>query len=335
MKTDDPWSGIVPPTKAASVNALRVGESLRWDLYWALDLERNCLLILQHGIPKNSMSRLPKFKGLQVDTHSVDGARHRLMLRLLDGDQREIFHRLCLDIVSAIETAQTEEQAVQRFLNRTWRWHRLLKGVTGGRLRPEEQRGLFGELIFLEEHLMPILGTSQAVRSWRGPLGSPRDFEIGRVSVEVKTIQNATTPRVAISSGLQLDSSETDILFLFVAEVSRADDQGPQAKTITQLAARIKSKIADGDPSLVDEFEDLLAAAGFDWQEDYSDCFWSYGSERQYRVEEGFPRVTPSMHPPGVENLRYSVLFAFCEQFRVEKQELSEAILQHGCIRQH
>ncbi len=329
MMMSDPWSGIAPPIKTAGVNALRVNASISSDLYWAVDVERNCLLILQHQVPKNSISRLPKFKGLQIDAVSVDDVRHQLILRLLDADQREIFYRLCLDIISAIETAQTGEQAVQRFLNRTWRWHRLLKGVRENRLSPEEQRGLFGELMFLEKHLMP-LDMPQAVKSWKGPLGSPKDFEIGRVSVEVKSRRDSTTPQVIISSGRQLDASEPNLLFLCVGEVMRADDQDFQAATITHLADRIRSKIADGNLSLVDEFEDLLTAAGFDWKEDYSDCRWLYGGERLYGVEEGFPRITPSMHPPGIENLRYSILLASCEPFRVEEDEFSKVLIEHG-----
>ena len=332
MNTNDPWSGILPPVKAENVTAQRVDENLKWDIYWAVDLKRNCLLILQHHMETKPTSKLPKFKGLQMDAQLMNDGHHRLILRLLDRDQREIFHRLCLDIISSVESAQTEEQVIQRYLNRTWRWHRLLKGARDNRLSLEEQRGLFGELVFLEKHLFPILDMTRAVESWMGPFGSPKDFVIGQIYVEVKTKRDSATHHVIISSELQLDSANPNMLFLQVGEVMKVYDHDPQAVTITQLASRIRSKISGTDISIVDHFENLLAATGFDWDEDYSDCIWLYGEEYLYKVEEGFPRVTPKMYPEGVENLRYSISLTSCEKFRVEKKELIQELYRNGYV---
>ena len=326
MSIKDPWSGLSPPARADNVTALRVDENLNWDIYWAVDLKRNCLLILQHHIEVKPTSKLPKFKGLQMEAQSVDDGHHRLILRLLERDQREIFHRLCLDIISAIDSAQSEDQVIQRFLNRTWRWHRLLKGNKDNRLSQEEQRGLYGELMFLEKHLFPFIGIPMAVESWKGPLGFSQDFQVGQTHIEVKTKRELASSHVIISSEFQLASSDLGILFLHVVEVITAEASNSEATTITHIADRVKSKIIDNDLSTVDQFEDLLVAAGFDWEEDYSDCYWLQGEDYLYKVTEGFPRITPSMCPAGVENLRYSIALKACEQFCVEKKELIEAL---------
>lgn len=326
MNTNDPWDGLSPPARADNVTARRVDDKLKWDIFWAVDLNRNCLLILQYQTEEKPATNLPKFKGIQVDTQSLDVNHHRLILQLLDKDQREIFHRLCLDIVSAVETAQTEEQALQKFLNRTWRWHRLLKGVRDTRLSEEEQRGLYGELIFLEKYLFPTCEVSNAIESWKGPLGHPQDFQIGQVYVEVKTKRMPTISHTTISSELQLASSEFDALFLYVVEVLSVDESISEATTITQIADRVKSKILKSDLSSVEQFEDLLVAAGFDWREDYSDRYWLSANDYVYKVIEGFPRVIPSMYPRGVERLRYTIALEACEQFRVEEIKLIEAL---------
>ena len=276
---------------------------------------------------------MPKFKGLQVETQSIDANHHRLILQLLDKDQREIFHRLCLDIVLAVESAQTEEQALQKFLNRTWRWHRLLKGVRDTRLSEEEQRGLYGELIFLEKYLFPICDVAKAIESWTGPLGHPQDFQVGQVYVEVKTKRKPAVSHVAISSELQLSSSEFDTLYLYVVEVVPADESNSEATTITQIADRIKSKIFNSDLSSIDQFEDLLVAAGFDWGEDYSDCYWLPVNDYVYKVIEGFPRVIPSMYPRGVDKLRYTISLEACEHFLVEETEIIKAVKNGLCAR--
>ena len=53
---------------------------------------------------------------------------------------------------------------------------------------------MIGELLVLESVLLPHMEASAAVTAWRGPLGSPKDFEIGRVAIEVKARRGGATP---------------------------------------------------------------------------------------------------------------------------------------------
>ncbi len=49
-------------------------------------------------------------------------------------------------------------------------------------------RGLFGELWFLRTVAIPSVGSLAAVHAWKGPLGSPQDFQLLDGLVEIKTI---------------------------------------------------------------------------------------------------------------------------------------------------
>ena len=256
----------------------------------------------------------------------ADGPHDWLVIRLVDSEQREIFHRLCLDIVASTGLAKTEEQAIQRFLARTWRWHRLLTGAPDGRLSDEEQRGLLGELGVLKKHLVPALGVAEALRCWTGPLDSPKDFEIGGICVEAKTRRGAAAPHVVVSSEHQLDSSGVDILFLHVADVNASGPDTAGAVTITEAVLALREIIAEHDMAAIDLLEERLTAAGFEWMDDYSDRRWIVGREHLFEVREGFPRVVPSMLPYGVSNLRYSISLEDCESFKVEAAALAEAI---------
>ena len=331
MMTDsvDPWQGITPPSQTTSASARRVDPSMRWDIFWALDADRKCLLMLRHARGLNMPARLPMLQGLQVESRSPDTDSHDLLvIRLTDGEQRELFHRLCLDIVAATGLAQTEEEAVGRFLTRTWRWHRLLKGGMDGRLNDEEQKGLLGELKVLQGHLFPAIGVSRSVRCWSGPLGAPKDFEIGSVCIEAKTRRGAAVPLVAISSEHQLDCAGVDALFLHVLEVASAAGNTKSAVTITEAVDAVRGVIADQDLAVADLFEDRLAAIGFDRLDDYSDRHWIMGAEHLFEVREGFPRITPSMFPGGVSYVRYSIALAECEPFRIEPNILAKVILE-------
>ena len=324
MASDDPWRDIAA-AHASQINARRVTQATPWGLYWAVDADRNVLLILQHRGTIRRSRRLPRLRGLRVEAQPADGGSdERIVIRLTDSEQRDIFLRFCRDVVEATALAQTEEQAVERFLARTWRWHRLLQGGRDKRLGDDEQRGLIGELVVLERHLLPALKPLDAVRCWTGPLDAPHDFEISRIHVEAKA-RGSATPRVLISSEHQLESGNAERLFLHVTEVTTAAEGGQDALTVTDIATRIRVVLAGRDMAAVDLFEERLGAVGFDWTDDYSDKPWVVGQEAAYEVREGFPRITPAMVPGGVANVRYMIALPDCEEFRVVPTSLSIA----------
>ncbi len=320
-ESKNPWSNIDPPVDIENVNAKRVNESLAWDLYWAVDSKQNCLLILNCDIDQNIPTRLPNFKGLRMDLQEVNGKRVRLILRLLQLDQRDLFYRLCIDIIEAIETAKTESELIQRFLNRTWGWHRLLKGIKGGLSRSELQ-GLIGELVFLESYLLPNLDAYSAIGVWKGPFGNQKDFEYGNVQIEVKTKNDTATATVLISSEHQLASKSPTALYLYVIEVLPANQNEKNAVTIGDILNRIRSRISEVDISSVELFENCLAAVGYDFELDYSEYLWIIGREAIYRVENEFPRITPSMYPIGVEGVRYTISLEACCEYKVDRSKL-------------
>ena len=121
MASDDPWHDI-GAAHASQIAARRVTQATPWGLYWGVDAERNVLLILQHSGTSRRSRRLPRLRGLRVEAQPANGgADERIVIRLTDPEQRDIFLRFCRDIVDATVLAQTEEQAVERFLARTWR----------------------------------------------------------------------------------------------------------------------------------------------------------------------------------------------------------------------
>ena len=329
MTREDPWEGIAVSPEASQISALRIPDagSTEWGLYWAVDAQRHCLLILQRGSGRRPSRRLPRLRGLSVETSPTeDGSGERVVIRLTDGEQREVFHRFCVDVVEATRAAKSADEAVERFLARTWRWHRLLRSGRDGRLSEDEQKGLIGELRVIEGCLLEVIEARDAVEGWTGPLGAPKDFELGLVGVEAKA-RSPQRAEVRISSVDQLDSAGVSRLFLSVVEVCGAFDDSATAVTITDVATRVRSRITALDMSAAIVFDERLAATGFDWEEDYSDTHWSIGDEVLYEVSDGFPRLTPSMVPAAVDDVRYTISMAGCESFRVRQGALAEAIL--------
>jgi hypothetical protein len=252
-----------------------------------------------------------------------------LVFRLLNSAHREIFLRLCEDIVVSASTAGSEKQAVQTAIARTWRWHHLLRGGTDGRLTSSEQKGLIGEILVLEKYLLPHLSVFDALESWKGPQGAPKDFDAGRVCIEVKAADRASTSAVTINSELQLNHSDEMTLFLCVVDIGDALADSMAGVTITDVVARVRAVINARNKRAVEVFERSLLATGFSWAHDYSDSRWLVGSAQIYRVLDEFPSIVLKDVPPGVSRIIYSISLAACEPFKVNDEVLVSKLEGH------
>jgi hypothetical protein len=265
---------------------------------------------------------LPRLRGIEVDlTHETSG-ECVLNFRLLDVAHRDIFFRLCQDIVASASEAKSEKAAVAITLQRTWRWHHLLRGGADQRLSEEEQKGLIGELVVLERYLFSVLTPRDAVTAWHGPMQAPKDFEIGRICIEVKAHRPGASPSVLISSEHQLDDTDLKGLVLVVMALDRAALGAPDQFTLTDVATRVRDRIEECDPSVLAEFESRLSAAGFRWADDYSDTPWIEGPIALYRVTGQFPRIVALGITPGVQQVTYSISLMNCQQYRVTESDL-------------
>lgn len=322
----DPWAAITPPAGSTTVSARRASAG-RWDLFWAVDVHRDCLLFLGVSEKETIPRRFPNLRGVKIQRRGGAEETRGITLRLLDEQQRDLFHRLCRDIVGVTEKAETESAAVAAFLGRTERWRRLLARGHDDRLSQEKQKGLLAELTVLSEHLFPAIGVSASVRAWSGPTGSPKDFEIEAVCVEAKARRGAAAPHVVISSEYQLDSDGITALFLYVLDVAVGLDDGIPGTTITEAVAAVSRQVEGADFETRALFEERLTATGFDPDHDYSDMRWKPGDERLFEVAPDFPRIVPSMFPEGASRVRYRIGLPACERFRVDPSALRSRLI--------
>lgn len=328
----DPWKDIPIPGANDLIRAKRIDESLAWGFFWARSVDRSYLLVLRHSPESSPTGRLPKLSGIEVSLVDYTDNQKILIFKLQDTAQKEIFHQLCLDIVSSARTAHDERQAVALAVGRTWRWHHLLRGGADARLSQEEQKGLIGELLVLHRLVLPHFPALNALDTWRGPLDAPKDFEIGRVCIEAKARRGAAVPCVHISSMHQLDESNIDALFLSVTDLDIAP-LPETGLTLTEYAASTRDQLLVSDNSVADAFDNLLNAAGFRWSDDYSDTRWVEGETRLFHVRDDFPRVCGNIVPAGVVEMQYSISLAECSRFRVDESAVLNAIAVRGNVR--
>lgn len=318
INSSDPWEGIETPTVNGLSNGKRVDAKQTWSFYWAKGSDSQCLLILKHTVSPFPKMLLPKLRGLEIRNFEVgDGAASNLIISLLDPAQRDIFHRLCIDIIESAERVTSQDEAVSIFLARTWRWHYLLSGGRDGKLSPEEQKGLIGELKVIDNLLLPVLSARDALLAWTGPSGAPKDFEIGRISIEAKAKRGGASPFITISSEFQLDTEGVDALFLHVVELGVAPAGAENAFSITDIASRIRNRIAIHEPGVLQIFDSKLFEYGFRWEDDYGEYMWVEGNSQGFEVRDAFPRIGSTEIRVGVRNVGYSIGLKECEPYHV------------------
>jgi len=233
--------------------------------------------------------------GRYLDIVCKDAAAHEV-LDLIGG---ELGQRLS-------STTESPSRAVARILSK---WRRFWGQIPQQLLSRDGQIGLYAELWFLAFWLLRRLPTKEAVTRWRGPFGSRHDFEwLGR-SVEVK---GTTSVRAAIHSinGLeQLARPETgDLLFFSLRMREEAGAKDSLLTLVQECRVRLEP-----DDEAVTLFETALARCGYSpaHEEEYDKTRLRVVSERLYRVEEGFPRLTPDRIqggvPSGVEYVQYDI----------------------------
>lgn len=302
----DPWE------KLETDEAKRVDVAGRFDFFWVV-LEAGMLgMMLKLPNLPQPVPRLPKLKNLAASFRVASGGS-AFVLGLKEKSQIEIFETLCRDVVEAGEAGEERDDALSRAIQRTRRWHHLLRGGKINGLSVEEQRGLVGELAFLRE-LVTAFGPETAIEAWTGPTGSAKDFEIIGTCVEVKARRVAAKPFVAISSEDQLADVEGSCLCLRVINVASA--VLPEGQSLHDHV-RMTAILFEIEGGAFEAWEETLFSTGYDSENDYDDRRWLLGAATDYEVSEGFPRISAPL-VSGVENVRYSVSLDACEPFKLE-----------------
>lgn len=303
-KKTNPWSDI-----DAGVMK-RVDSKGRHDFFWT-KVEANApalLLRLEQG--QQEVKPLPKLKNVDVRYRAL-GDRSAFVVSLLEQSQIDIFETLCRDIVEAGETAEDQGAALSRSVQRTQRWHHLLRGGSLKRLSKEEQRGLVGELSVLRS-LVQSIGPDAAIEGWTGPSGSSKDIELGSICIEVKAKRTAARPYVRISSEDQLSDVQGARLFLHVTDVASAIK--PKGKTLHDHVSETEKLFTAGNT--FDAWEAAVMATGYDKSHDYEDLRWDIVGSKNFEVQSGFPRIeTPLLN--GVTSVSYSISLDACGPFEV------------------
>jgi hypothetical protein len=312
-------------------NARRADDQHPYDFYWALDMDGHCLFIYEYPNELPLKEKKPRLNGISIIDYVPEGSdKKRLILSLRQAEHREIFYRLCTDVLEATQECKDPASALHVMLRRTWRWHQLLRGERDGRLSPEAQKGLIGELECLANVVLPHFSPSEAMSFWEGPAGLPKDFVIGEACIEVKARRGAAKPFISISSEHQLDLAGFQHLFLYVLDLSSAAVSDKGSFTLNDYVDRIWQLIHSQDPGAVEIFETKLLEVGYRQEDDYSDHYWLRLGAQVYQVHGEFPSIVDSSLAIGVTDVSYKVDLGEVLDYKIEQSLMDSVITGVG-----
>lgn len=274
------------------------------------------------SIHKNYLKR---FHGVEIRVLESSGGKNDITIILSDNDLLDVFILFIEDLIQGLEYADTENEVPAIVNQKVGYWGKLFARIKGELLSKERQRGLYGELIFLNTLLNRSSEPVKPVVAWTGPEGSNQDFSDNLSAIEVKT-SKATKPSVNIASELQLDWTKLDSLYLLVVHL---DEISNGADTLLKLIEDIKGKISSNQ-NLLRLFNEKLDRVGIALGEEkqYDDFGFIIRSQRTYKVSEGFPALTNDIIAnDAIHNVKYQIDLTACEPFEVDKEEVISEML--------
>lgn len=314
---NDPWD-LIPKAAPGYFSRIRVDAETKHDIYWFRD-DRNrpgLLIRINHLVPDASL-KASKINIHDVTVNVIEVAEENIKaitVRLEDDQKRDIFLKLCLDLVDRILASLANEEIFEMICIRLKKWQSLFSGKFRKLLSANEIQGLYAELYFIAEMIHRDKSYDDAlIKGWEGPEKTQQDFILDDMAIEIKSVSGNQRGKVRISSEDQL-YTHLHSLYLrvyFLAEIYTEDN----AESLNEIVRRISEQLTKDDTKEI--FELKLALAGYIDIPDYDLPCFRIKDCRTYQISDDFPRITRVNLPVAIEAISYDLVLAGIEKFRV------------------
>jgi Putative PD-(D/E)XK family member, (DUF4420) len=239
----------------------------------------------------------------------------------------ELFTLMVMDILGALHGLGQpgESAATSTLLTRIRAWQKFMEKGKDGVLSAEAEVGLAGELSVLTDLFDAGLPVDRALEAWLGPLDGLQDFALGKGAIEVKSTVAAAGFPAWVSELSQLDDGLVHPIFIAAVRMAISE----VGLTLPEIVNAVRQRIA-GSPGEAAVFEARLLHADYDdrWMDGYFRRFVPVGT-RLIRVDDTFPRLTPSTVPGAVRRAMYEIEL---DQVTSDAVELRDALIELGVI---
>jgi len=267
--------------------------------------------------------RIQRFRGVEIQLLNLND-KYELAVILMENNLQEIFTLLAEDVLKEIAATENHQAAVNAAFRVISQWKRMFENLNLSGLTTEQQRGLFGELYFMQQCLLTGMEPHHVLDGWSGPDALNQDYILGGYGVEVKTT-GANHALLQISNELQLAAGHLLKLFIYLVII---DERKGHLLTLNKLILQLHEYFAENS-ALTDLFNDKLLKAGYQEShaEQYENREYTIRNIKLYRVVDGFPCLTPPVLPEGVHHVSYQIETAACTDFELSPEELFAEII--------
>lgn len=331
MIVQDIWKLLEEDTVPVSSGYLtrRLLLEVKYDVFLAIEQPSNTRLLMLK-VKRSSIGKGAVFpKSSSFDVRRIilpnDSETHvTIQLVLINSRYSDIFTTLVQDIVEHLACHTDERNAVAEFITRLQRWQAFLEKHNPEGLSETEQQGLYGELWFLRQVVIPQLGSRKGVQCWTGPRGTQQDFQFPSCAVESKTSVAKQHQKLAIASERQLDDIGTGKLILLHLSLDTRQGRG---ESLPDIIASVRS-LVEKDPLAKGEFETLLFEVGYldIHTPRYEQIGYTQREIIYFKVEGNFPRIVEADLRDGVGDVRYTISVAECRRFSLPESEVISLI---------
>lgn len=258
-----------------------------------------------------------RFKGVEIFVIETDELQE-LNIYLLDSDLKDIFSLFIQNILEDIAESVTENEAITKTLNVISKWKKLFDKINFNGLSIEQQKGLIGELLFINHLLDNGKSSSTILNAWTGPDFEDKDFVFGMKGIEIK-LTSSKYPKLKITNEGQLDTQNLNKLLLILYT---AEDVKENGFTLNSLIEQTQQKLSPNIDELKFFNERLMLLGYLEEHKEHYHKMYSLKQTYSYSVSEEFPRIIKCQLPVGVYNTSYFIELSAVENFSVEMDEL-------------
>lgn len=284
------------------------------------------LLLKSSRSDVHPLQPLPSGRGFSIQfvtTPSDADGTNCLRFELTERAHTDIFDVIGNDILSNILQTDDDKAAFDSFVSRIAAWQRFLDELPAGGLTEQSQQGLFAELWFLREVMVPEIGPAKSVGAWAGPKSLAKDFQLPGVAFEVKASSAKQPAKFIISSEVQLDTDGVKRLVLYCLLLERLVAGGLSLSDLVQL---VRADL-QADSAAATRFSELLLQVGYvDSDAARYTSRFAVRSQHFFDVKGDFPRIVGSDLRVGVGDVQYSIMQSECEHYSLTEVDARRLI---------
>lgn len=265
---------------------------------------------------------LKRFAGVEVQIIPSLNNKKELAIILLDEELTDIFAVFIEDLINSLLDINNSENALVIISKRINYWKKLFGKFSRSLLTPEQQRGLFGELYFINQVLIET-NNKQILNAWKAPNGTNQDFYTNFKAIEVKT-SKSNSQSIKIANEYQLDTSGLNKLFIAFYKLYELPDGTTLLNIINDIRLLLNSNI-----DLINAFNAKLIDLGIlpEVEEEYNEIGYSVREEKYYDVTSEFPKITALMVNESISKISYDVDLGYCLNFETSFTEILNEII--------